>query len=135
MVLVVKNIPINAKDIRDGGWIPGLGRSPGEKPGSPLQSFCLENPHGRGAWWVPLSLSQCHINSSVYFLNLPQRTHELSPPIGTQSHLSLLLILGDAWICPSTVSIYPLCDPPLAPSLTPPHQLLNYSFSPSLVFH
>ena len=27
MVLVVKNLPVNAGDIRDMGWIPGLGRS------------------------------------------------------------------------------------------------------------
>ena len=28
MVLVVKNLPANAGDIRDMGWIPGFGRSP-----------------------------------------------------------------------------------------------------------
>ena len=35
MVLVVKNTPANVGDRRDGGAIPGLGRVPGEKPGSP----------------------------------------------------------------------------------------------------
>ena len=30
--------------------IPGLGRSPGEGSGNPLQYSCLENPMGRGAW-------------------------------------------------------------------------------------
>ena len=30
------------------GLIPGLGRSPGGGPGSPLQYFCLENPTDRG---------------------------------------------------------------------------------------
>ena len=34
------------------GSIPGLGRSPGEENGSPLQYSCLENPMDRGAWWV-----------------------------------------------------------------------------------
>ena len=29
---------------------PGLGRSPGEGNGSPLQSSCLENTVDRGAW-------------------------------------------------------------------------------------
>ena len=29
---------------------PGLGRSPGERDGSPLQYSCLENPMDRGAW-------------------------------------------------------------------------------------
>ena len=35
----------------DLGLIHGLGRSPGGGHGNPLQSSCLENPHGdRGAW-------------------------------------------------------------------------------------
>ena len=46
---VVENLPANAGDA---GSIPGLGRSPGEGNGSPLQYSCLENPMDRGAWWV-----------------------------------------------------------------------------------
>ena len=34
----------------DLGLIPGLGRSPGEGHGSPLQNSCLENSMDRGAW-------------------------------------------------------------------------------------
>ena len=34
------------------GSIPGLGRSPGEGNGNPLQYSCLENPMDRGAWQV-----------------------------------------------------------------------------------
>ena len=34
----------------DGSSIPGLGRSPGEDDGNPLQYSCLENPTDRGAW-------------------------------------------------------------------------------------
>ena len=34
----------------DQGLIPGLGRSPGEGNGNPLQDSCLENPLDRGAW-------------------------------------------------------------------------------------
>ena len=49
VVLVVKNQPVNAGDVRDGS-IPGLGRSPGEQPGNPLQYSHLENPMDRGAW-------------------------------------------------------------------------------------
>ena len=37
----------NAGDL---GWIPGLGKSPGEENGNPLQYSCLENPMNRGAW-------------------------------------------------------------------------------------
>ena len=32
------------------GPILGLGRSPGERHGKPLQNSCLENPMDRGAW-------------------------------------------------------------------------------------
>ena len=51
MIPVVKNLPTSAGDIRDGGWIPGLRRSPGEGHGNPPQYSCLENPMDRGAWW------------------------------------------------------------------------------------
>ena len=39
--------PANAADVRDTGLIPGLGRSPGEGCGNPLQYSCLENSHGQ----------------------------------------------------------------------------------------
>ena len=35
---VIKNLPANARDM---GLIPGLGRSPGEVNGNPLQYSCL----------------------------------------------------------------------------------------------
>ena len=41
--LVVKNPPVNARDTRDKGSIPELGRSPGEGNGNSLQYSCLEN--------------------------------------------------------------------------------------------
>ena len=52
VVLVVKNLPANAGDIRDAGSIPGLGWSYGGANGNPLQYSCLENPMDRGAWWA-----------------------------------------------------------------------------------
>ena len=51
---MVKNLPANAGDLRDGGSIPGLGRSPGGGHGNPLQYSCLENPMDRGAWQAPV---------------------------------------------------------------------------------
>ena len=45
-----KNLPANGGDARDMGSISGLGRSPGEGDGAPLQSSCLENPMDGGAW-------------------------------------------------------------------------------------
>ena len=50
VVPVVKNLTVNAGDIRDAGSIPGSGRSPGGGHGNSLQYYCLENPMDRGAW-------------------------------------------------------------------------------------
>ena len=71
-MLVVKNLPANAGDVRDTGSVPGLRRSPGEGNGDLLQYSCLENPMDRGAWramvhrvaksrtWLKqLSLNEC----------------------------------------------------------------------------
>jgi len=49
LVVVVKNLPANAGDVRDTDSVPGSGRSP-EGNGNPLQYSCLENPMDRGAW-------------------------------------------------------------------------------------
>ena len=40
----------SAHNAGDPGSISGLGRSPGEGNGNPLQYSCLENPMDRGAW-------------------------------------------------------------------------------------
>ena len=50
VLLVVKNPPANAGDIRDVNSIPRSGRSPGEGNDNPLQCFCRGNPLDRGAW-------------------------------------------------------------------------------------
>ena len=50
VALVIKNLPADAGDLRDGGLIPGLQRSPGGGHGNPLQDSCLENLMDRGAW-------------------------------------------------------------------------------------
>ena len=47
---MVKNLPANEGDIRDGDSITGSGRSPGGGHNNPLQYSCLENPMDRGAW-------------------------------------------------------------------------------------
>ena len=47
---VLKNSPANTGDAGDTGWIPGLGRSPGEGSGNLLQYSCLGNPMDRGVW-------------------------------------------------------------------------------------
>ena len=53
MAQLVKNLPaMQESTCRAGDWgsIPGLGGSPGEGNGNPLQYSCLENPMDRGAW-------------------------------------------------------------------------------------
>ena len=52
MMIVVKNLPDDAGNLRDVGSIPESGRSPGGGHGNPLQYSCLENPMDRGAWWA-----------------------------------------------------------------------------------
>ena len=50
MAQTVKASAYNAGDL---GSIPGLGRSPGEGNGNPLQYSCLEKPTDGGAWYSP----------------------------------------------------------------------------------
>ena len=49
---VVKNPSASAEDA---GFIPGLGRSPGEGNGNSLQYSCLGNPMDTGAWWATVN--------------------------------------------------------------------------------
>ena len=46
---LVRNLPAVQETLDS---IPGLGRSPGEGNGKPLQYSCLENPMDSGAWWA-----------------------------------------------------------------------------------
>ena len=47
---MVKNMFVNAGDIRTAGSIPELGRSAGEGNDYPLQFYCLDNSMDRGTW-------------------------------------------------------------------------------------
>ena len=49
VALVAKNLPADAGDA---GLIPGLGRSPGEGNGNPIQYSCLEKSMDRGVSWA-----------------------------------------------------------------------------------
>ena len=49
---MVKISPANARDTRDAGWIPGLGRYPGIENDNLLQYSYLKNPMDREAWWA-----------------------------------------------------------------------------------
>jgi len=50
--LMTSEVKTSACNARDLGSIPGLGRSPAEGNGNPLQYSCLENPMDGGAWWA-----------------------------------------------------------------------------------
>ena len=69
----VKGSACNAGDL---GLIPGLGRSPGEGNGTPLQYSCLENPMVGGDWWATLvhgvtkSRTRLTTSLSFFFLSL-----------------------------------------------------------------
>ena len=66
MVLVVKNSPANAGDVRDMGSIPGLGRYSVGGHGNPLQNSCLENPIDREVWQAMVHC-YCSVAQSCQF--------------------------------------------------------------------
>ena len=45
-----KEFACNVRATGDPGSVPGLGRSPGEGDGNPLQYSCLGNPINRETW-------------------------------------------------------------------------------------
>ena len=47
---LVAQMVVSAYNVGDSGSVPGLGRSPGDGGGNPLQYSCLENPMDGGAW-------------------------------------------------------------------------------------
>ena len=72
MVLVVKNPLTNARNIRNMGSVPRLGRSSVEGNSNPLQYSYPENPMERGAFWVAIhrvtpSWTQLNIQTHIYF--------------------------------------------------------------------
>ena len=56
-------------NVGDLGSSPGLGRSPGEGNGNPLQDSCLENPRDRGDWWATVhgaAKSQARLRANTF---------------------------------------------------------------------
>ena len=93
-MLVLKNPPANARDIRDSGSIPGSGRSPGGGHGNPLQFSCLENLMNRRVWQATVHRVT---KSQTRLKQLSTHTVEVTPkvlihcfypcpPLGTQIH-------------------------------------------------
>ena len=96
VVLVVKNSPVNAGDIREAGSIPGLGRFPGGGHGNPLQYSCLKNPMDRGAWWAygvaksRIELKQQHRSLKCALASLAPRREPRFAKKQTQKRLKSL---------------------------------------------
>ena len=68
--LVAQTVKASAYNAGDPGSIPGLGRSPGEGNGTPLQYSCLENPMDGGAWEATVhgvTKSQTRLNDFTFF--------------------------------------------------------------------
>ena len=64
-------VKASACNVGDLGSIPGLGRSPGEGQGNPLQYACLENPMDGGAWWATVhgvAKSQTQLSDLTYLI-------------------------------------------------------------------
>ena len=81
-----KESACNAGDL---GSIPGLGRSPGEGNGNPLQCSWLGNPRGGGAWWA-----------AVYGVaQSPTRLKQLSSSSSSKSYIGLLRPFSWQRIC------------------------------------
>ena len=73
-MLVVKNPPTNAGDVRDTDLIPGLGRAPKGGHGNPLQYCCLEClSHGQK------SLVGCSPQGHKDTTKVTYHMHELAP--------------------------------------------------------
>ena len=74
----------SAYNVGDLGLVPGLGRSPGEGHGNPLQYSCLENSMDRWAWqatvhgvtksWIWLSNSHTHTHTHTQYMHLHKKT-------------------------------------------------------------
>ena len=60
-------------NVGDPGSIPGLGRSPGDGNGNPLQYSCLENPMDRGAWQATVhAVAKCQTQLSDFTSHVVQ---------------------------------------------------------------
>ena len=100
LALVVKNLPANARHIRDTGSIPALGRSPAGGHGNPLQYSCLENPMDRGACWAAVHRVT---KSQTGLKRLSMYTHVLL--IFTEENVTMLITWRKSFNFGASVSL------------------------------
>ena len=103
MALVIKNPPASAGDVRDMGSFPGLGRSPGEGHGSPLQYSCLENIRDRGGWQVTVHIVT---NSWAQLKQLNTHTQFLMLESSVNHTTEFLFLIGSWSITESKILCY-----------------------------
>ena len=74
-MLVVKNLPAKAGDIKDTGSIPRLGVHPGGGNSNSLQYSFLGNPMDRGAWQATvhgIAKSQTRLSDKHRYVERPR---------------------------------------------------------------
>ena len=71
------------------GSIPGSGRSPGGKPGNPLQYSCLENSMEKGAWQATVH-SVAKSQTQLRGLSTKNSTHSLLLKVFALTNILLL---------------------------------------------
>ena len=122
---VVKNMPANAGGTGNMGSVPGLGKSPGEGNGNPLQYSCLENPMDREAWWATVhGVSKSQIRLSLHAMKKKEFTyHTIHPFKGYNS----IVLRSQSCTSKNTVNFRMF----LLPSKQTPYFL---AFTPSLPF-
>ena len=87
---MVKNLPANARDVRDVGSIPESGRSLGGENGSPPQCSCPDNSMDRETWWAT-------VHGAAKSRTVSTHTWSWSPEQRVLSPLSAGFGLGGSW--------------------------------------
>ena len=91
------------------GLIPGLGRSPGEGNGNPLQYSCLENSMDGEAWWATVrgvAKSQTWLSDFTHYIYIHTHTriYKIAILTGMRWYLIKVLIALPWWLV--TLSIF-----------------------------
>ena len=108
----------------DPGLILGLGRSPGEGNGNPLQYSCLENPMNGGAWWATVrGVTESDTTERLHALTHMQPARLLCPwdfpgkntRVGCHFFLQWIFLTHGSNLCLLHLLHWQACSLPLAP--------------------
>ena len=102
-LLVGSEVKASASNAGDLGSIPGLGTSPGEGNGNPLQYSCLENPVDGGAWSATVHrVTKSRTRLSDF--TLPYLTLPYVPSLPAFWRVFFLFIINGYWILSKALS-------------------------------